>query len=172
MRSCQAQLGSTAGGQIYVWNHRVTEWCIKCLSGTLQYRTAAWWKERLCVCMHLWFLQGWEESIRQASPLSTSHALVNFTDLPMFPHWVSHIMSKHRQEASYSSLTCLVKHTNTAYNWSITKWQRRTEILSQTATREHEHKKCGHINKCFHLYTHPLTQCSSGYETAWEQLVH
>lgn len=25
MRSCQAQLGSTAGGQSYVWNHRVTE---------------------------------------------------------------------------------------------------------------------------------------------------
>lgn len=35
MRSCQAQLGSTAGGQSYVWKHRVTEWCVKCLSGTL-----------------------------------------------------------------------------------------------------------------------------------------
>lgn len=89
MRSCQAQFGSTTGGQSYVWKHRVPEWCVKCLSGTLQCMTA-WRKRRtvrLCVCVHLRFRRGWKESARQASPLRTFHPLVDFPELPVLPLW-------------------------------------------------------------------------------------
>lgn len=163
MRSCQAQLGSTAGGQSYVWNHRVTEWCVKCLSGTLSYMTA-WWKECVwaCVrkCVHVcMFSKVARNPPGRASPLSTSHPLVDFTDLPMLPYWVSHTMSKHRQEASHSSLTCLWKlHTNAAYNGSITKWQteERTHRDSHKATRGHGLKKVW-TNTFSNTHTHTLT---------------
>lgn len=133
-------------------------WGVKAMSGTTeslsdvlsvsQGHCSTWQhgkRRGQCVCADLRFLQGWEESIGQASPLSTSHPFVVFADLPMLPYWVSHNMSKHRQEVWYSGLTCLLKlHTDTGYHRSITKWQRgrHTEILTNS------HKK---TQKCMNM---------------------
>lgn len=103
-------------------------------------------REWACVRFYS-FSKGWEESVRQAGPMGTSHPLVD-TDLPLLPYRVSHSMSKHRQEASYGvSLTWPLNTQTQGISHNCLpnkKWEDATENLT-TTTRGHGCKKCVNI---------------------------
>lgn len=80
---------SVSWGHFSTWQHGKKRGRRACLSA--------------CVCARMWvgvcLYSSRKVEKTWASPLSTSHPLVDFNDLSVVPYWLSHGMSKHRKQA-------------------------------------------------------------------------